>query len=206
MANLPIISRELVFAPERVDADSLTFVLQSDRGPITLVPFSDLHDTRYQLYWPLEEGAPRERRESLRAEDARALTLDVQTIDVATLGEQQLEADHSFHAESSERGRDEGISWRRSLAPMRVELGDWLMLRVRLRLVLLPEADAYYDITVDGRVVSTIDRSGLPSASRPEVAEFALAGRPDTDLAMVVFVPRAGHPTDRLHEVRLLRG
>ncbi|HEY8912475.1 beta-L-arabinofuranosidase domain-containing protein [Lacisediminihabitans sp.] len=205
VANLPIISGEAALAIDLVDAQTLTFVLQSDHGPITLLPFSDLHDTRYQLYWPLDEGGPGERRELLRAEDARALTLDAQTIDVATFGEQQPEADHSFRGASSEHGRDDGLSWRRSSTLMQIELSDWLMLRARLRLELLPERDAHYAVTVDGRVVSTIDRRGVESGSLPEVIEVALADRPDKDRTIIGFRPWAGFPTDRLHEIRILR-
>ncbi|MDA1362148.1 glycoside hydrolase family 127 protein [Glycomyces luteolus] len=92
---------------------------------VELVPFYEVHDTRYTLYWPVaaEDGIA-ERREALIAID-RDLPLDAMTVDKVAFGEQQPETDHRFRGEDTEVTMDaNGRRARRTTGSMSVVLGD----------------------------------------------------------------------------------
>lgn len=67
---------------------------------IEMVPFAELHDERYTVYFPIADGDPAARRAELAQLDA-AVALDSVTIDSVALGEQQPEADHLFRGANS---------------------------------------------------------------------------------------------------------
>ncbi|WP_158299961.1 beta-L-arabinofuranosidase domain-containing protein [Glycomyces paridis] len=69
----------------------------ADSGPVDLLPFYELHDARYTVYWPVAESSRvSERRAELAAADRDSLALDALTIDKIAFGEQQPESDHAF--------------------------------------------------------------------------------------------------------------
>ncbi|WP_205327342.1 beta-L-arabinofuranosidase domain-containing protein [Glycomyces sp. YM15] len=92
---------------------------------VELVPFYEVHDTRYTLYWPVaSEDEIAERREALIAID-RDLPLDAMTVDKVAFGEQQPETDHRFQGEATEVTMDaNGRRARKTTAAMSVVLND----------------------------------------------------------------------------------
>ena len=89
-------------------------------GVIDLEPFAGLHDSRYTLYWPIDEPG---RREALRAQDSR-LALDGATIDRIALGEQQPESDHALSADGCPVWNDGDDHGRELRAPLTATLRD----------------------------------------------------------------------------------
>lgn len=82
-------------------------------GGLPLLPFFQLHDARYQMYWQLtskEQLAARQAqlaaRQRAQAERERNL------LDSVAIGEQQPEVEHDFVGEGSETGQHEGRRWR----------------------------------------------------------------------------------------------
>ncbi len=76
---------------------------------ITLKPFFDVHETRYQMYFQILTPAEHEAfMESLAKEKA----FEESIIDQVHLGEQQPEADHAYRGEKSNSGYDHGAFWR----------------------------------------------------------------------------------------------
>lgn len=209
-ADLPIIPGKLSsIGLEILDRGTLRFALDSDRGRIVLSPFSELHDSRYQLYWPLDDGDPVTRRNALWSEDEWSLGLDARTIDAITLGEQQPEVDHRWRGEGSERGRDAGDTWRRTSALMEFEFTDWQNAATCLRLELIPDPGADYEVTINGSAIATVIREHgekHPDSNERLSVDIPIPPRADTDRILVGFVPRSGATTDRLCRLRLLSG
>ncbi|WP_205324720.1 beta-L-arabinofuranosidase domain-containing protein [Glycomyces sp. YM15] len=95
-------------------------------GEAELVPFSEVHDSRYTLYWPIAApGEAAQRRIDLIASDRGSLDLDAKTIDMVAFGEQQPETDHAFHGEATQVAVDaQGRRARTTAARMSVVLND----------------------------------------------------------------------------------
>jgi uncharacterized protein len=94
-------------------------------GEAELVPFYEVHDSRYTLYWPV--AAPDEvarRRTALVEADRGPLALDAATVDTVAFGEQQSETDHGFRGEAAVALDAEGRRARTTTARMSVVLND----------------------------------------------------------------------------------
>ena len=80
---------------------------------LPLVPFFNLHERRYQMYWELttpEKVAARQKK--LAAEERARAARDAATIDRVVVGEQQSEVEHDFQGERTETGIHNGRRWR----------------------------------------------------------------------------------------------
>ena len=92
-------------------ANNLHFRLDS----LTLQPFYEVHDARYQMYFQtLSNAAFEEQKTRLKQQEAEALALEASTVDKVNCGEQQPEVDHAYTGEKSESGYDDERFWRRT--------------------------------------------------------------------------------------------
>ncbi len=92
-------------------AGRLRFSLDS----LTLQPFYEVHDARYQMYFQtFSKSAYDEQKARLKQQEAEAMVLEAVTIDKVNCGEQQPEVDHLFKGEKSESGYDDECFWRRT--------------------------------------------------------------------------------------------
>jgi hypothetical protein len=97
----------------------LTFQLDS----LTLQPFYEIHDARYQLYFQtFTQAAYDEQKARLKQQEAVELALEAKTIDKINCGEQQPEVDHAFKGEKTESGYDDERFWRRTRSAMSYQL------------------------------------------------------------------------------------
>lgn len=86
---------------------------------VTLKPFFDVHETRYQMYFQvlnLQEF------EEFKEEKEREKAFEESIIDQINLGEQQPEADHAYKGEKSNSGYDQGAFWRNTTAYISYEM------------------------------------------------------------------------------------
>ncbi len=85
---------------------------------LSLVPFVNLSEHRYQIYFRvLSEDAYAKQLDELKEQEAAREALEAQTVDVIYCGEQQPETDHQFAQEGSYAGADENIGhWRQTKA------------------------------------------------------------------------------------------
>lgn len=91
--------------------DRLRFRLDS----LTLQPFYEVHDARYQMYFQtFSKAAFDEQKARLKQQEAEALALDANTVDKVNCGEQQPEVDHQYKGERSDSGYDDERFWRRT--------------------------------------------------------------------------------------------
>ncbi|QMW07196.1 glycoside hydrolase family 127 protein [Spirosoma foliorum] len=99
--------------------DGLTFRLDS----LTLQPFYELHDARYQMYFQtFTPAAYNEQKARLKQQEAEALAIEAKTVDKVNCGEQQPEVDHAYKGEKSESGYDDERFWRRTRSFISYEL------------------------------------------------------------------------------------
>lgn len=80
---------------------------------LELVPFFDIPDSRYMIYWPVAQvGEVNKRIEELARQDQEVMRMSLTTIDHVTPGEQQPEIDHSIQSEQSITGVFKNRHWR----------------------------------------------------------------------------------------------
>ena len=115
-----IISATNKFEPvlEQIKEKPLTYkasnlIYQEKYKNLELVPFFQLHDTRYMLYWPVSTLEKLEASQKLLREKERLkLSLEASTIDQVAPGEQQPESDHNFQGDKTETGVFKDKHWR----------------------------------------------------------------------------------------------
>ena len=87
--------------------------LYGDDKEMSLVPFYQIHEARYMMYWPYVDSAG---LESLVAEtaskEAERMALRKLTVDVVSPGEQQPESEHGFKGEDTWMGYSNERYWR----------------------------------------------------------------------------------------------
>ncbi len=92
-------------------ADRLQFGLDS----LTLQPFYEVHDARYQMYFQTFTKAAFDKQKGrLKQQETEALAIEANTVDKVNCGEQQPEVDHQYKGEKSESGYDDERFWRRT--------------------------------------------------------------------------------------------
>ena len=80
---------------------------------LQLMPFFELHDARYQMYFQtLNSTEFQKNGEQLKTHETQILALEANTVDKINCGEQQPEVDHNFKGEKSDAGYEEGRFWR----------------------------------------------------------------------------------------------
>ncbi|MES2518694.1 MAG: glycoside hydrolase family 127 protein [Bacteroidota bacterium] len=80
---------------------------------LQLMPFFELHDARYQMYFQtLNSVEFQKNAEKLKTQETQILALEANTVDKVNCGEQQPEVDHNYKGEKSDAGYEEGRFWR----------------------------------------------------------------------------------------------
>lgn len=78
-----------------------------------LQPFSEIHDSRYMMYWlALGENDYKAYMQKLADEEKARQALEARTVDKVNPGEQQPETDHRMETDDSNKGNTEGIFFR----------------------------------------------------------------------------------------------
>lgn len=123
-----------------VEGRPLTFSLQGVTIPrfegLTLVPFYQLYECRYQIYFPLYSQAEwSARQQEMAAQEQARIALDARTIDKVFCGEQQSESDHFFASERSWNGSEEGQHWRRTRSSFSYQLKTAAATQLRIQAI-----------------------------------------------------------------------
>ncbi len=120
--QVPVLLADAAAVPAKVVADPaagpLNFRLVDIVEPATpqgvpLVPFFQLHDSRYQMYWEVttREGLAA-RKEQVAAAERALAAREAATLDRVSPGEQQPEVEHAYQGEGTESGLHNGRHWR----------------------------------------------------------------------------------------------
>ncbi|WP_337042264.1 glycoside hydrolase family 127 protein [Emticicia sp. 17c] len=91
--------------------------LQFRLDSLTLQPFFEIHEARYQMYFPaFTQKAYAEQQLKTKQKETELLAIEAQTIDKVNCGEQQSEVDHLYKGEKSSSGYDDEQFWRATRA------------------------------------------------------------------------------------------
>ena len=172
--------------------------LPAQYSNLSLVPFVDLSEHRYQVYF--QELSPEgydAQLERLRQEEIARKELDDRTIDLVISGEQQPESDHGFKEGSSFAwGDDDGTHWR--------ETGSWFSYNVKvdgaskLSINIWSDGGREAVVIVDDKEVGTLEGSGR------KTVDINLNGF-ETSQVTVRIVAKEGKLSPRVYEVRAVK-
>jgi DUF1680 family protein len=184
----------------------------SQAGPLELVPFFRVHDSRYMIYWrTVAAGDYGTVVARLEAEEKARLALDAQTLDRVTPGEQQPEVEHRVQGDGAITGVTNGRSWREASGWFGYELTAANARRGPLALLVTYSAgqrDRQFDILVNDRVIATVALDGrqpdrFTDARYPipdDIANAVVAG----GALRIKFVAKPGSRAGAVYDLRLL--
>ena len=186
---------------EPVKGQPITFALKGLTTPayegIHLVPFYQLYECRYQIYFPLysQEEWSKKQEEIAAAEKANML-LEAATTDKVFCGEQQSESDHFFKSSNSWNGYDEGMHWRITRTSISYQMKAQGATTLRIK------GFAGYErivVSIDGKQLETI------RLNQQGQAEIKLPTAYQNETATIILAAESGRQTPRIHEVRLCK-
>ncbi len=179
-----------------------------------LIPFFELHDARYMLYWlALSSDGYKEYIDNLAKEEQARMALDAATVDKVQPGEQQPESDHFMEAdETSTRGITNDVPFRDarnggSFSYLMQTQGR-TDLSVRIRYWGQDEwRTCEYDLYVDDTLVTSVNNSRKWRSSQWKYETYpipasALKGKKQV---RVKFVAKPHRQVGEIYEVRLVK-
>ena len=183
-----------------VEGKPMTFRLTGVTLPqyegMTLVPFYQLYECRYQIYFPLysQNEWTAKQQEMAAAEKAR-MELEALTVDKIFCGEQQSESDHFYSGNGSWNGADEGIHWRRTRSAFTYQVKADGATTLRLKGFADREPIV---VSLDGKQLGTVtfDRQGMATLQLPAGTKGTL---------QLSLAAEQGKQTPRISEIRLCR-
>ena len=182
-----------------VEGRALTFRLSGLSQPayegLHLVPFYQLYECRYQIYFPLYSQAEWAAKSQQMADAERQrLALEARTVDKVFCGEQQSESDHFFTSANSWNGSDGGVHWRRARGSFayRLKAAGAKSLRIKA----LPGDRQKLSLALDGQPLGTYapQPDGLLEVALPQTT---------AETATLTLAPEAGRETPRVSEIRI---
>ncbi|WP_394344814.1 beta-L-arabinofuranosidase domain-containing protein [Botryobacter ruber] len=208
-------ANDLVAGLKPVSGKPMTFtasaLIDSDKYKnVELVPFFQVHDARYMVYWPV---ATREelvaRKEAIRKEEEAKLALESQTVDQVAPGEQQPESDHNFQGEKTMAGVHMDRHWRTS--------SDWFSYDLRnpkkegktLRITYFgADRDRNFDIFLNNKLLTTVKLDGSNGEKFFDVdyeIPAAVLAKTEGNTMNLKFVAHKGSTAGGIYYVRLLK-
>ncbi|MBW3468394.1 glycoside hydrolase family 127 protein [Arthrospiribacter ruber] len=135
---------------------------QSDEQ-IELLPFFEIHDSRYQLYWPIaDKDELGEFKNQLYERDELMRRLEEVTVDQVAAGEQQPETEHSFKGRNTEIGQENGRFWRQTSDFFQYILKNQEKEGKVIRVIyLLPSSDEEFNIYINGDLLKKESLAGV---------------------------------------------
>lgn len=177
---------------------------------LELVPFFQLHDTRYMLYWQVTTPKNLEKlQQELRVRERNQLTLAARTIDEVAAGEQQPETEHRFKGEDTQLGSTNGKSWRIAGGWFSYELKNQEKEGKVLRIYYLPgRQESSFQLNLNGKPFDTVKLPVNPEAEIAHVdlniPDIFLESGTEEKLEVKFTVPEDGS-TGRIFQVLLLK-
>ncbi|GAB3529605.1 glycoside hydrolase family 127 protein [Pontibacter brevis] len=176
---------------------------------VELVPFFQVHDARYMVYWPVTTTEELEaRKKKLREEEEVKRALEASTIDLVAPGEQQPESDHNYRGEKTEAGVHRDRHWRHASGWFSYDLKDRNKEARKLRVTYYgQDKDRQFDILVNGKLLKSVILDGAQGDTFYEV-DYALPAelvKASNGVLTVKFAAHKGSVAGGIYGVRLLR-
>ena len=131
-----------------------------------LMPFFELHDSRYMMYWlALSENSYKGYLDNLAKREQERLALEDRTVDKVQPGEQQPESDHFMETDRSNVGNTNDVFYRDAsdghYFSYLLQTGGQTELSLRLKYWGVGEWKSHeFDILVDDVVVTSVNNTG----------------------------------------------
>ncbi len=187
-----------------------SLIYQDKYKSLRLVPFYQLYDTRYMLYWPVTRPEDLKKKQALMVQEEKdRQALEARTIDQVAAGEQQPESDHGFRSEQSESGLVIDQHWRQATKWFSYDLRNAGRAARTLRISYYGgDQPVSFDILVNNELLSSVEHDAAHKDSFYDV-EYPLPDAVTTsqkgEVMTVRFVAHDGSATGRIHAVRLMK-
>jgi hypothetical protein len=184
-------------------------IYQEKYKNLQLVPFFQIHDARYMVYWPYttQEKLP-EIQKAMKEREEAQMKLEAVTLDLVTAGEQQPESDHNFKGEKTDTGMFKERHYRNGTGSFSYDLKNNTLEADKLLITYFgADKGRNFDIYVNGVLVASMNLDGsegnqfidkiieLPEAilhEKSKIMEVQFKAKPNSSITGI-------------YEVRLLR-
>lgn len=184
-------------------------IFQEKYKNLQLVPFFQIHDARYMIYWPYttREKLP-EIQKAMKDREEAQMKLEAITIDLVTAGEQQPESDHNFKGEKTDTGMFKERHYRNGKGFFSYDLKNNNLEARKLRITYFgTDKNRNFDIFVNDVLVASINLDGSEGNQfidkTIELPAAILDGKPK--ILQVQFKAKPNSTITGIYEVRLLR-
>jgi hypothetical protein len=197
--------------PLETDSNNMVFsvsnlVNQEKYKDLRLVPFFEIHDTRYVIYWPYasKEELPR-LQQQLKEKEQLKQQLAAATVDVVYAGEQQPESDHHFKGEQTKTGFFKDRHYRTGTGWFSYALNNADLKARKFNFMYYgSDKERAFDVFANGQYVGTIEQQGTEGND----FRYRLFNLPQSVQASpsitILFKAKSNLPLGNIYEVRLL--
>lgn len=173
--------------------DNMNFKLDS----LTLQPFYQIHNARYQMYFQTFTKKDYELQKQLQKQhEAELLALEAITVDKINCGEQQPEVDHQYKGEQSNSGYDDEKFWRSTRSYISYQLQNKNNAGNYIEISTLDAIDAKkFEILINDAVpeIITIEKNTIKIKV------------PKSDTISLKIMAKDKMPTPRFTQIRILK-
>src|SRR5690606_13227974 len=177
---------------------------------LKLVPFFNVHEARYMVYWPVVSRENlAERLKAIKEKEEKMLALEAQTVDQVAPGEQQPEAEHNFKGERTNSGTNQDFFWRDARGWFSYDLANTNKQGKILRLTYFGgDRDRNFDILINDQILATVNLDGAKGDTfytvDYEIPEEILNNLNDDQMTLK-FVAHKGSVAGGIYYIRLLK-
>jgi DUF1680 family protein len=178
-----------------------------------LMPFFELHDARYMMYWlALTEDNYKGYLDNLAKQEQERQALEARTTDKVQPGEQQPESDHFMETDDSFVGNTNDVFFRDArdghYFSYQMQTGGLTNLALRLKYWGVGEWKSHeFDIFVDDVLVTSVNNTGKYRISEFKYETYPIPAEALTDKQQVrvKFVAKPRKQIGEIYEVRLVK-
>lgn len=194
----PVKDRPLAFS-------AATLIEPEKYKHLTLIPFFEVHDARYMIYWQVTTPDELENlRRRIAERERQQEELNARTIDVVMSGEQQPEVEHGFNGEQTEAGYTDGQAWRSARGWFSYTLHDVQREGQAIRISYAGRVpNRKFEVIINDVLVKTIDSAAQQDGTVEEDITIPAELRKET--ITVKFQASEGSTTGQIYGVRLLK-
>ena len=177
-----------------------------------LMPFFELHDSRYMMYWlALSEDSYKDYLTNLAKQEQERQALEARTTDKVQPGEQQPESDHFMETDNSTVGNTNDVFFRDArdghYFSYLMQTGGKTDLSLRLKYWGVGDwKNPEFDIFVDNALVTTVNLVGKYRTSQFKFEEYPIPAEllKGKKQVRVKFVAKPRKQVGEIYEVRLI--
>ncbi|MFV8465460.1 beta-L-arabinofuranosidase domain-containing protein [Flavobacterium sp. LB1P62] len=184
-------------------------IYQEKYKNLQLVPFFQIHDARYMLYWPYttKEKLP-EIQKAMKEREEAQMKLEALTVDVVSAGEQQPESDHNFKGDKTDTGIFKERHYRNGQGFFSYDLKNNNLEARKLRVTYFgADKNRIFDIYINDVLLASMNMDGTEGNQFIdkiiELPEAILNAKPK--ILQVQFKAKPNSTITGIYEVRVLK-